>query len=278
MYCGAYSVEAHKADFRKQLRECIELLQQVQQGGLINVHAGVDAWSDDEACDFLEFCLSELAQVAVVAPSFTSTLTSTSTSTTSSSIPVTFETHRQRLFGNPFQTQRLLSLPSLSKIRLNADLSHWYCACERVFDETEERDAHWWPTMVRSILATKCDYIHARFGWAQGPQMADPSAVECEWERLLQINVWRVLLQQQIKVKGSSGVSDAGGDGGGGAGGRHRQCNNDVFVCPEYGPVPYMAVMPHTQKSVASLPDAVAYTKNIIEELFESICKSNENS
>ena len=100
--------------------------------------------------------------------------------------------------------------------------------------------------------------------------MADPSAVECESERLLQIDVWRVSLQQQIKVKGSS-LSDSGGD--------RRRFNNDVFVCSEYGPVPYMAVMPHTQKSVALLPDtAVAYTKNVIEELFESICKSNDHS
>ena len=33
----------------------------------------------------------------------------------------------------------------------------------------------------------------------------------------------------------------------------------NIFVSPEYGPAAYMAAMQHTQKSVSSLPDAVAY-------------------
>ena len=247
VYCGAYTVEEHKKDFVKQILECVELISQVRQGGLINVHAGVDAWSDEEARDFLEWCIGELDDM--IPPSLT--------------IPVTFETHRQRLFGSPFQTQRLLSIPSLTKLRLNADLSHWYCACERVFDVAEERDAPWWPTLL-SNLAQRCDYIHARFGWSQGPQMADPAAEECEPERLLQMEVWRVLLQQQIM-----GPSTGSGTGTG-----SRRSSAEVLVCPEYGPIPYMAVMPHTQKFVASLPDAVAYTKKVIEELFHSINES----
>ena len=172
-----------------------------------------------------------------------------------STIPVTFETHRQRLFGSPFQTQRLLSLPSLSNLRLNADLSHWYCACERVFDAKEDRDATWWPSLL-STLAMRCDYIHARFGWSQGPQMADPSAEECKPERQLQVEVWKVLLREQMK--GPAG----------------RRCNYDVFVSPEYGPIPYMPIMPNTQTPVASLPHAVSYTKKLIEETFESIFES----
>jgi hypothetical protein len=48
VYCGAYDVEVHQEDFKKQLQECKELLNLVQNGGFINVHAGVDAWSNDE--------------------------------------------------------------------------------------------------------------------------------------------------------------------------------------------------------------------------------------
>lgn len=152
IYCGSYDVEIHKKDFQKQLRECTELIHSVNAGGFVNVHAGVDAWSNEEALDFLDFCLAEIEKVAP-------------------NIAVTFETHRQRLFGSPFQTRSLLSSSSLSnsRLRLNADLSHWFCACERVFNSKDDRDK-WWPDLL-SAVSKRCEYIHARFGWAQGPQM-----------------------------------------------------------------------------------------------------------
>ena len=220
IYCGSYDVSKHKEDFKKQLKECEQLLAEVEKGGFVNVHAGVDAWSTDEAKEFLVFCLQEIKNV-----SFT----------------VTFETHRQRLFGSPFQTRELLQLGDIATtLKLNADFSHWYCACERVFDSNQERDAKWWPSLL-DLVAERCLYIHARFGWSQGPQMADPSAAECDAERTLQMNTWNVLLQKQI---------------------------GDCFVSPEFGPTPYMPVIPHSIEPVASLSDAVAYTKTQIEELF----------
>jgi len=233
IYCEAYDVAKHKEDFKKQMRECYDLINEVTAGGFINVHAGVDAWSNEEAITFLEFCLTEIQNKFP-------------------NIPVTFETHRQRLFGNPFQTRELLSLlPAIesrlgSTLKLNADLSHWYCACERVFNSKEERD-HWWPNLLTSI-SERCHYIHARFGWAQGPQMADPSAAECESDVELQKSVWMTLMKAQQKNR--SGF--------------------EVFVCPEYGPAPYMTVHPHTQEPIASLSNAVSYTKGVIEDLYET--------
>jgi len=233
IYCDSYNVAQHKKDFQNQLQECKELLSQVTAGGFINVHAGVDAWSVDEAVEFLTFCLDEIER-------------------TTPNITVTFETHRQRLFGSPFQTREILksltSSQSGAGLKINADLSHWYCACERVFNPKEDRDAQWWPDLL-ALVAERCQYIHARFGWAQGPQMADPSAAECEPERALQLDVWKMLIENQRR-------SDNGSD-----------C---IFVSPEYGPAPYLAIVPHTQESVASLPAAVSYTKKVIEELFGS--------
>lgn len=231
IYCGSYDVKAHQDDFQKQLRECKDLLGRVKRGGFVNVHAGVDAWSNDEVVQFLEFCFAEIEQTAP-------------------DITVVFETHRQRIFGSPFQTRELLNIPSLSKskyLKLNADLSHWYCACERVFNPADEDRDKWWPSVLESI-ASRCGYIHARFGWAQGPQMADPSAPECEKERNLQIEIWKELVKGQT-TKGP----------------------REIFVSPEYGPAPYLPWKPHTQEPVASLPAAVSYTKQVIEELVESM-------
>mmetsp|Transcript_36142 Transcript_36142/g.75962 ORF Transcript_36142/g.75962 Transcript_36142/m.75962 type:complete len:308 (-) Transcript_36142:83-1006(-) len=230
IYCGKYDVLEHKDDFKKQITECKDFIGQVKGGGLINVHAGVDAWSKEEAIDFLEYCQNEIER-------------------TIPNITCTFETHRQRLFGSPFQTRDLLKPGSLSKLKLNADLSHWYCSCERVFNADDDRDK-WWPDLLKDVISPRCEYIHARLGWAQGPQMADPSAPECEVEKNLQLNVWKMLMEYQMKRR------DRGG-------------NHSIYVSPEYGPPPYMPVKPHSQEPVASLPSAVTYTKNLLEEMYQ---------
>jgi hypothetical protein len=235
-YCDSFSVSKHKEDFALQLQQCVEILGQVNAGGFINVHAGVDAWTIEQAVDFLSFALSAISQVDVT---------------------VTFETHRQRLFCNPFMTRDLLQRSELADLKLNADLSHWYCACERVFDKTQARDEPWWPDVLQSV-AERCYYIHARFGWAQGPQMADPSAPECASDRNLQLQAWQVLLQTMM-------ARDRDGDE-----------TSDCFVSPEYGPPPYLPVLPGTQEPVASLPDAVAYTKGQVEELFAKVTSATK--
>ena len=101
---------------------------------------------------------------------------------------------------------------------------------------------------VLDSVVSRCGYIHARFGWAQGPQMADPSATECETERNLQIAIWKELAKGQMVNSG-----------------------DEIFVSPEYGPAPYMPCKPGTQEPVSSLPAAVSYTKGVIEELVASI-------
>lgn len=236
IYCGSDSVEDHKQDFRRQILEAKDLLSQVDMGGFINVHAGVDAWTLDESVDFLSFALDEIEELRK----------------SEEDLLVTIETHRQRLFGSPFQTRELLSkLHSIEKIqslKLNADLSHWYCACERVFDKEKEPDKKWWPGLLKSV-ADRCHYIHARFGWAQGPQMADPSAKECEVDREVQLETWKTLIMKQLD----------------------RDDDRDVYCCPEYGPSPYLATLPHTQEPVASLTKAVKYTKNSLEKLYSEL-------
>lgn len=248
VYCGSDCVDQHKADFVTQIKECKNLLMKVNEGGFVNVHAGVDAWTLEEAVDFIRFCLKEVKEL---------------NSSGEYPIRMTIETHRQRLFCSPFQTRDILkkleesdpfenSGQLLSELKLNADLSHWYCACERVFDKSKAPDTKWWPEVLEK-LSNYCGYIHARFGWSQSPQMADPSSKENESDRALQLEVWEYLINKQLLKDGCG--------------------RNVVYMSPEYGPAPYMAVMPHTQEPVASLSDAVKYTKEEVEKLFESIVK-----
>lgn len=78
------------------------------------------------------------------------------------------------------------------------------------------------------------------------------SAPECELERSLQIAIWKELVKAQLE----SAPTDDGSP----------KC---IFVSPEYGLAPYLPLAPHSQEPVASLPNAVSYTKNVIEDLFE---------
>ena len=135
-------------------------------------------------------------------------------------------------------------MAQLKGLRINADLSHWFVACERVFDPSEARDAEWWPQLLKDV-AERCDYVHGRLGFAQGPQIADPSAKEYERDIQLQLNNWVEIWKHQV-VRGDT----------------------ECWCSPELGPQPYMPSMPHSQKDVASLPEAVQWTKKTIEETF----------
>jgi hypothetical protein len=72
-------------------------------------------------------------------------------------------------------------------------------------------------------------YIHARIGHAQGAQVNDPSAPE--WKNHLdQFFSWWDAIIDNNKKAGEPGI----------------------YICPEFGPVPYMPAEPFTLKPVAS--------------------------
>ena len=228
VYLSSYDVQDHKSHLTDQIATCSDLLKQITSGGFINVHAGVDAWTIEESMDFLKHVNNEAEKC---------------------SFKTVIETHRQRLFCSPFVTRELLQQMdklNLKHILLNADLSHWVVSCERVFNPQEKRDAIWWPELL-SNFASRCDYIHGRFGFAQGPQISDPSAKEYENDVKLQIKNWTEIWKSQISRNG-------------------KDC--ECWCSPELGPQPYMPALPHTQKDVASLPDAVQWTKEKIQEAF----------
>jgi len=111
---------------------------------------------------------------------------------------------------------------------------------------------------VSTVVAPRCEYIHARLGWAQGPQLADPSAPECQSDVALQLKVWKTLVEAQFARQDDSSNNNKAAT---------------VYASPEYGPPPYLPVQPHTQEPVASLSEAVAYTKKLLEDLLASMVK-----
>jgi sugar phosphate isomerase/epimerase len=139
-------------------------------------------------------------------------------------LPVLHETHRGRaLFSLP---DTLCYLEVLPELELTADLSHFMCVHESELRDRKE-------LLDRVIARTR--HIHARVGFAEGPQVPHPLAPE--WSGLLEhyLDLWK----RMAAVITESGFPA-------------------VTITPEAGPPGYMPVLPFT-----NMPVADAWTVNV---------------
>jgi len=191
-------LEDHIEWFRKYLREA-----KSWDAVFVNSHSGVDGWSFEESVNFFQKALQIEKEEGIL---------------------VVHETHRQRILYNPWITRDILT--KLPDLKVNADLSHFVVVCERLLDDTLDPE---WPGILE-LIAKRCFFIHARVGYAEGPQVPDPSANEYSdalnahekwWKR-----IWSI-----------------------------QNTRNDSFayVEPEFGPAPYLHTLPHTNVPVADL-------------------------
>ncbi len=136
-------------------------------------------------------------------------------------IPIAHETHRLRYFATPWQTRDLLrTFPAL---KLTCDFSHWVCVAERLLPDCDD---------IIRLAAEHCHHLHARVGHEEGPQVSDPRAPE--WARHLAVHEgwWDLIWAAQ----------------------RRRGVTESTLV-PEFGPAPYLPLLPYTQAPVADLAD-----------------------
>jgi sugar phosphate isomerase/epimerase len=134
-------------------------------------------------------------------------------------IPINHETHRHRMLFCPRDAVRYLE--ALPDLHLVLDLSHWVCVTESMLDDIPDWIA---------LAIDRTRHVHARVGYPEGPQVPDPSAPE-----------WRPQLQAHTAWwDAAKAAAENRGD--------------DVMtVTPEFGPVPYMPTLPHTNQPVADL-------------------------
>ena len=194
IYCSSCDVDVHVDSFRRQVISAL-LLDPV----IINVHSGHDSWDTRTATEY-----------------FVQVLAIENELTIGRDIAIVHETHRQRQLHSPFQTMALLNRPELRELKINADLSHWVCLCERVFSNPG-RDP-WWPDLLQR-LAEHCMFIHARVGHAEGPQVFDPRRVDLfDNEVNAHLEWWEVIWNCR-RVKGAT----------------------IMYIEPEHGPEPYQS-------------------------------------
>jgi hypothetical protein len=155
--------------FARDEQEFREQLPRVRRLGplLVNCHAGRDHFGFERGLAFFRTVRS-MAQDAL-------------------DCEVLFETHRQTLLYAPWTTRRYLE--ALPDLRLTADFSHFTCVSETDMQALQhavprpgDPDRFGVERRCDPVLAACMDaairashHIHARVGWSQGPQVADPT-------------------------------------------------------------------------------------------------------
>ncbi|GAF02701.1 sugar phosphate isomerase/epimerase family protein [Saccharicrinis fermentans] len=228
-------------DFEKELKETLD------NTGLIFIAQQWLPPKDESVEDYRERMLRRLRFLASLKPLFINTHTgkdffsfkdnsslieSCRQFTEETGIPLVHETHRGRFTHHAFGL-----LPYLEKypdLQLNADFSHFCNVSESLLYDQEH---------VLEKIYPHCRYIHARVGFDQSAQVNYPFAPE--WKT----NLDRFVAWWQHIVNLA------------------RERGEEVFyVCPEFGPYPYMQRLPFTQKEVADQWDIncemMAYLKN----------------
>ena len=144
------------------------------------------------------------------------------------------ETHRSR--PTFCTTETLRHLEALPALRLTADISHWMCVHESdLSDQGEALDA----------VVPRVDHIHARVGYAEGPQVPHPLAPEYEGVLDAHMSFWQTVL-------------DA----------RRAEGREWFTLTPEFGPPDYMPCLPFTRQPVA---DAWSVNLDFLEYLRQAL-------
>ena len=134
-------------------------------------------------------------------------------------IPVYHETHRGRFnYSAPATMAYLKPFPNL---KFTADLSHWLLVSESNLDDQGE---------ALEALTKNARYIHARIGDTQRSQVGNPFDPELKTLRESYEQRWAKMVEQQ-KLKGA----------------------NRFYICPEFGPKPYLNSASWSLSTVMSL-------------------------
>ncbi|XWW45116.1 sugar phosphate isomerase/epimerase [Fibrella sp. USSR17] len=131
-------------------------------------------------------------------------------------IRIIHETHRGKaLFAAHISRDYLRMFPDL---RITLDISHWCAVHESLLDDQAE---------AVDLAIARTDHIHSRVGYPEGPQVTDPFAPE--WAETLRAHLgwWDRVVEL------------------------HRAAGTQLTITTEFGPAPYMPLLPFTRQPVA---------------------------
>ena len=199
-------------DHIKSLESQFEFVAQCEVA-FINSHTGRDIFSFEENVQIFER-LTQLSQ--------------------GSGIPILVETHRGRPTYSAVETCKYLQ--AIPELRLTADFSHWMVVHESGLEDQASN---------LEVAITRADYIHARVGYAEGPQIPDPRAPEWQHAVTRHLQLWQQIID------------------------RHKRDGRDsLYITPEFGPPAYMHTAPFTNQPVGDVWEQNVYMKDLLARTF----------
>ena len=195
-------------DHIKSLEAQFEFAAQCQVA-FINSHIGRDIFSFEENVQIFQR-LIQLSQ--------------------SSGIRILTETHRGRPTYSAIETRKYLE--AFPELRLTADFSHWMVVHES--DLADQR-------MNVQLAIARADYIHARVGYPEGPQISDPRAPEWEPAVDTHLQLWQQIIDQHKMEE-----------------------KENLYITPEFGPPAYMHTAPFTNQPVGDVWEQNVYMKELL--------------
>ena len=152
-------------------------------------------------------------------------------------IPVVHETHRGKFsFALHITRQYLEKLPGLV---LGLDLSHWCNVAESLLQDQQDS---------LDLALVRTSHIHARVGYAEGPQITDPRLPKWGETMNFHLSCWDKVFENFVRLG--------------------REC---LTITPEFGPYPYMLLLPYTQMPVANQWEINLYMKDLLKERYSMI-------
>jgi sugar phosphate isomerase/epimerase len=133
-------------------------------------------------------------------------------------VKIIHETHRGRFAFHPASI--LPYLKRFESLELTADFSHFTVVSESLLSDQEH---------ILNEIIPRCSYVHARVGFNQAAQVNHPFTPE--WATT--VNQFLKWWQQIIDLAKSNEETT-------------------FYVCPEFGPAPYMPALPFTKQPVSN--------------------------
>ena len=146
-------------------------------------------------------------------------------------IPVVHETHRGKFSFALHITRHYLE--KIPELELGLDISHWCSVAESLLNDQQES---------LNLALGRTRHIHARVGYAEGPQITDPRLPEWGDAVNFHLSCWDKVFEN-FKILGKENLT----------------------ITPEFGPYPYMVHLPFTQMPVANQWEINLYMKDLLK-------------
>lgn len=156
---------------------------------------------------------------------------------TKTGVPVYHETHRGK-FSFACHTMPAF-LDVFPDMKITADFSHWVNVSESLLEHQQETLEQIIPNVF---------HIHSRVGYPEGPQVNNPETPENKTYLDRHLEWWDAIIKERVE-KGDS----------------------EFTITPEFGPAPYMPLLPFTQEPVSNQWEINKYMMTFLRLRYKNI-------